>query len=103
MLTDEQIDAVIRTEPAAVYELLQTDGTAASIREALRLIARNVEREAYKRAAAECQKIADRHWAAYKGRGPAAEPNMRGNPYIEGESDGAGECAVAIEALGREE
>ena len=65
--------------------------------------ARAVEREAYKRAVAECQKIADRHWAAYKGREPLADPSMRANPYVEGESDGAGECADVIEALRSEE
>ena len=80
MLTDEEIDAVIRTEPAAAYELLQTDGTAASIREALRLIARNVEREAYKRAAVECRRLGN-------------APIWIASAY---------HCAEAIEALGRE-
>jgi hypothetical protein len=81
MLTDEQIDAVIRTEPAAVYELLQTDGTAASIQEALRFIARTVEREAYRRAAAECRRLGN-------------APIWIASAY---------HCAEAIEALGREE
>ena len=103
MLTDNELDVVMCTELAAIQELLQTDATTASIREALRLIARTVEREAYKRAVAECQKIADRHWAAYKGREPLADPSMRANPYVEGESDGAGECADVIEALRSEE
>ena len=85
MLTDEQIDAVIRTEPAAVYELLQTDGTAASIQEALRFIARTVEREAYRRAAAECRLT-------------------QGDPATNQQyNEGCRDCAAAIEALGREE
>ena len=93
MLTDEQIDAVIRTEPAAVYELLQTDGTAASIREALRLIARNVEREAYKRAAAECRVTCGKNHA------DAAAFKSGTKAYVQGCDD----CADAIEALGSEE
>ena len=93
MLTNEQIDAVIRTEPAAAYELLQTDATTTSIREALRLIARNVEREAYKRAAAECRVTCGKNHA------DAATFKSGTKAYVQGCDD----CADAIEALGREE
>lgn len=93
MLTDSEIDAVIRTEPAAAYELLQTDATTTSIREALRLIARNVEREAYKRAAAECRVTCGKNHA------DAATFKSGTKAYVQGCDD----CADAIEALGREE
>jgi len=92
MLTDEQIDAVIRTEPAAVYELLQTDGTAASFREALRLIARTVEREAYRRAAAECRVTCGKNHAN------AATFKSGTKAYVQGCDD----CEDAIRALGEQ-
>jgi len=98
MLTDEQIDAVIRTEPAAVYELLQTDGTAASIREALRFIARTVEREAYRRAAAECRALAQKYQTF--GR---TMPSQASRILYVSMNAGVLNAADTIEALGREE
>ena len=92
MLTTAEIDRLLEENEYPRYDGL-----------AIIRFARAVEREAYKRAVAECQKIADRHWAAYKGREPLADPSMRANPYVEGESDGAGECADVIEALRSEE
>ena len=94
MLTDEELDAVIRTEPAAVYELRSSDATPAAVRESLRLIARMIEREAYRRAAAECRAV-------------AVDFRRTGNQCTDGrytwKADGAEDCAEAIEALGREE
>lgn len=80
MLTDNELDVVMCTELAAIQELLQTDATTTSIRDSLRLIARNVEREAYKRAAAECRRL-------------GGHPIWIASAY---------HCAEAIEALGRE-
>lgn len=79
MLTDSQIDAVMCTELAAIQEILQTNATTASSL-ALRLIARTVEREAYRRAAAECRRLGN-------------APIWIASAY---------HCAEAIEALGRE-
>lgn len=91
MLTDNELDVVMCTELAAIQELLQTDATTASIREALRLIARTVEREAYRRAAAEC-------------RAMAVDFRRTGNHCsYDWKADSAEDCAEAIEALGREE
>ena len=102
MLTDKELDAVIRTEPAAAYELPQTDGTAASIREALRLIARNAEREAereaYKRAAAECRALAQKYQTF--GR---TMPSQASRLLYVSMNAGVLNAAAAIEALGREE
>lgn len=94
MLTNKELDVVMCTELAAIQELLQTDATTASIREALRLIARAVEREAYKRAAAECRAV-------------AVDFRRTGNQCTDGrydwKADSAEDCAEAIEALGSEE
>ena len=98
MLTDNELDAVIRTEPAAAYELLQTDGTAASIREALRLIARNVEREAYRRAAAECRALSQKYQTF--GR---TMPSQASRLLYVSMNAGVLNAADAIEALGSEE
>lgn len=92
-MTNSEIDAVIRTEPAAVYELRSSNATAASVRESLRLIARNIEREAYKRAAAECRMTCGKNHA-----GAAAFRSVT-KAYVYACDD----CADAIEALGREE
>lgn len=82
MLTDEELDGVIRTEPAAVYELRSSDATPAAVRESLRLIARMIEREAYRRAVKACADIDVATLDAH-------EANLA--------------CQWAIEALGREE
>lgn len=68
----------------------------------MREYARAVERAAYAKAEAECEQIAARHWAAYKGRDGIRNPATHYNPHEEGISDGAGECADAIRALGRQ-
>ena len=93
MLTDNELDVVMCTELAAIQELLQTDATTASIREALRLIARTVEREAYRRAAAECRVTCGKNHAN------AATFKSGTKAYVQGCDD----CATAIEALEREE
>lgn len=80
MLTNNELDAVMCTELAAIQEILQTNATTASSL-ALRLIARAVEREAYKRAVAECRRL-------------GGHPIWIASAY---------HCAEAIEALGREE
>jgi hypothetical protein len=80
MLTTEELDVVICADLAAIHTLLQLDVTVESFRESLRSIARAVEREAYKRAAAECRRL-------------GGHPIWIASAY---------HCAEAIEALGSE-
>lgn len=89
MLTDNELDVVMCTELAAIQELLQTDATTASIRDSLRLIARTVEREAYRRAAAECE-----------ARNATVVPFIDG--HGRGYSEACLELAAVFEALGSE-
>lgn len=50
----------------------------------------------------ECAKVCDRykaeHWRGHK----TGDPSERANPYKEGLSDGAGECAAAIRQRGNQ-
>ena len=92
MLTNKELDVVMCTELAAIQELLQTDATTASIREALRLIARTVEREAYRRAAAECRVTCGKNHAN------AATFKSGTKAYVQGCDD----CEDAIRALGEQ-
>ena len=55
---------------------------------------------ALERAAIACESIETDKWSLYKGRPPytGTEPGRADN-YVQGESDGAGQCASAIRAL----
>ncbi|MFM0044059.1 hypothetical protein [Paraburkholderia sediminicola] len=63
-------------------------------------IAQASRRAALEEAAKACDDLEVDRWNLYKGRSPynGAEDG-RANSYVEGESDGAGECAAAIRAL----
>ena len=98
MLSNDELDAVIRTEPAAIHELLQTDATTTSIRESLRLIASMIEREAYKRAATECRALAQKYQTF--GR---TMPSHASRLLYASMNAGVLNAADTIEALGREE
>lgn len=56
-------------------------------------LARDARLAALEEAAKECDVIVQKHWDDYKGRfiGPHPRPHTRGNPYTEGNSDGADE------------
>lgn len=97
MQTDNKLDAVMCTELAAIQEILQTNATTASSI-ALRLIARTVEREAYKRAATECRALAQK----YQTFGRTMQSNATMLLYASMEA-GVLNAAAAIEALEREE
>ena len=58
---------------------------------------------ALERAAQACEAIENDKWALYKGRKPytGKEPG-RASDYVQGQSDGAGDCAEAIRALKEE-
>jgi len=55
---------------------------------------------ALERAEKACEAIENDKWALYKGRKPytGKEPG-RASDYVQGQSDGAGDCAEAIRAL----
>lgn len=55
------------------------------------------ERQALERAVQKCRAIENEYWDQFK-RHPADSP-LRGNEYVGGQSDGAGECANAIHAM----
>ncbi|WP_233854020.1 hypothetical protein [Paraburkholderia sp. HD33-4] len=58
---------------------------------------RKARGEALEEAANLCNTKGDEYFAAYK-RSPVDDPR-RGNPYVEGMSDGCSNCADAIRAL----
>jgi hypothetical protein len=53
--------------------------------------------EVLEEAARECENYSADRWRAYK-TSNAHSPD-RANPYVEGQSDGASDCAAAIRAL----
>lgn len=62
-----------------------------------RAIEQASRRAALEEAAKVCNTKGDEYHAAYK-RAPVDDPR-RGNPYVEGMSDGCSNCADAIRAL----
>lgn len=80
MLTDDEIDSLIVAEFGPNADLAWHTG-----------FARAVEREAYRRAAAECRAVA----VDFRHTGNQCTYTWK--------ADGAEDCAEAIEALGREE
>lgn len=62
--------------------------------------AAEVRAQALEEAAKACDEIESDRFDAYKGRGKHAPNNPdRADPYMNGKSDGAGECAAAIRSL----
>jgi hypothetical protein len=61
------------------------------------IIGRAVERAALERASQRCDEIEKEYWSMFKHAD--ADSPFRGNQYVSGQSDGAGECANAIRAL----
>lgn len=88
------------TTPAfdAVRELL--DDSYAASATAAQVPAAEVRADALEEAAKACDEIESDRFDAYKGRGKHAPNNPdRADPYMNGKSDGAGECAAAIRSL----
>ncbi len=63
-------------------------------------LCREIERRTLERAAEKCDEYSEAKWQAYK-LSPANHPD-RANQHVEGQSDGAGDCAVAIRAMIKE-
>lgn len=59
-------------------------------------------RAALEEAAKVCDDLGFDRWNLYKGRAPyTGREDGRANSYVEGESDGAGKCSVAIRAIAK--
>lgn len=63
-------------------------------------LCREIERRTLERAAEKCDEYGEEKWQAYK-LSPANHPD-RANPHVEGQSDGAEDCAIAIRAMIKE-
>lgn len=93
MLSDDEIDAALKTEFQSIVALIDAEITAGQFKVELRRLARAVERAAYERAAQECIET-------------AAELRRCADGCTDGrydwKADGADDCADAIRALGRQ-
>lgn len=90
MLSDDELDAALQTDPAMILALMSGGMTAGEFKAALRRLARAVERAAYERAAQECEAQisgSDYHYFATHG-------------HWDHMAQAATNCAAAIRALG---
>lgn len=94
MLSDDEIDAALKTEFQSIVALIDAEITAGQFKVELCRLARAVERAAYERAAQECITT-------------AAELRRCADGCTDGrydwKADGADDCADAIRALGRQQ